>query len=67
MEMMANNKTDVNKFSDGETVFERINPGQKLMVRRYVNKIYYCMVEDFPNRKDLVFFERELMASKTVS
>jgi hypothetical protein len=66
MEMMTS-KVEVNKFSEGEIVFERINPGQKLLVRRYVNRLYYCMVEDFPNRKDLVFFERDLMTGKVTS
>ncbi|MEQ8245584.1 MAG: hypothetical protein RLO12_03095 [Fulvivirga sp.] len=55
-----------NKFKEGDEVFERTNPSQKLIVTRFQNKIYYCSVLDFPKRKDLVFFERDLMAEKPI-
>lgn len=49
------------KFNEGDVVYERIRPSHKLIVRRYTTNIYYCLVPEFPERKDLVFFERELM------
>jgi hypothetical protein len=49
-----------NKYKEGETVFAKVNPELKLIIRRYVDRIYYCKVLDEPERKELVYFEREL-------
>lgn len=50
-----------NKFKKGEVVKERIRPSQKLIITRHINKLYYCKIEENPNLKELVYFERELM------
>ncbi len=50
-----------NKFKEGEVVKERIRPTQKLIITRHINKLYYCKIEENPNLKELVYFERELM------
>ncbi|MCK3684943.1 hypothetical protein [Maribellus sp. YY47] len=49
-----------NKFKEGEVVRAKVNPNQNLIVRRYVDRIYYCMIQEKPGHKDLVYFEREL-------
>lgn len=51
-----------NKFKEGEVVFAKVNPTLKLVVRRYVDRIYYCRIQQTPTRKELVYFERELMS-----
>lgn len=51
-----------NKFKNGELVFERTNPYQKLSVSRYADRVYYCKIVNAPERKELVYFERELIA-----
>jgi hypothetical protein len=50
-----------NKYKKGEIVKERIRPTQKLIITRYFNRLYYCKIEENPNLKELVYFERELM------
>jgi len=50
-----------NKFKEGEVVCAQVNPGLKLIIRRYVDRIYYCKIQDEPGRKELVYFEREIM------
>ena len=50
-----------NKFKEGEVVFAKINPELKLVVRRYIDQIYYCKVQGDPGQKEHVYFERELM------
>ena len=50
-----------NKFKEGEIVCAKINPGFKLVIRRYVDRIYYCKIQEDLARKELVYFERELM------
>ncbi|MCG6191534.1 hypothetical protein [Maribellus maritimus] len=50
-----------NKFNEGEIVYAKVNPGLKLIIRRYVDKIYYCKIQDEPGRKELVYFEREIL------
>ncbi|HEY5823940.1 MAG TPA: hypothetical protein VIT44_06240 [Cyclobacteriaceae bacterium] len=49
-------------FKQGDLVHERIHPTQKLIVRGYVDGLYYCEAQEAPQRKKLVFFERELVA-----
>jgi len=49
-----------NIFKPGEIVYEKNNIARKLIVRRYVHRIYYCKLFNDPANKDLVFFEREL-------
>ncbi len=50
-----------NKYMEGEIVYAKVNPDLKLVIRRYVDKIYYCKIQDEPNQKDLVYFEREIL------
>lgn len=51
-----------NKFKEGDVVFAKVNPDVKLVVRRYVTRIYYCKIQHDPDRKELVYFEREIEA-----
>ncbi|MBL7883860.1 MAG: hypothetical protein JNL69_07305 [Bacteroidia bacterium] len=48
------------KYKKGEFVYANINPSVKLVVRRYIDRIYYCQIKDAPEKKELVYFEREL-------
>jgi hypothetical protein len=50
-----------NIFPKGSEVYAKVNPTLKLVVRRYVKRIYYCTIQENPAHKDLVYFERELM------
>jgi len=52
------------KFKEGEIVFERVRPAQELIVRNHSGMLYYCSSEEHPNRKDLVFTERELVSKE---
>ncbi|MFZ9047124.1 MAG: hypothetical protein ACO2ZZ_14820 [Cyclobacteriaceae bacterium] len=49
-----------NKYKEGDVVFAKIEPTQKLIIRRYVDRIYYCKVVGDQNTKEVVYFEREL-------
>jgi hypothetical protein len=55
------------KFKEGDFVLAKNNPFLKLKIRRYVSKIYYCTVLEEPTRKELVFFERELMFDESIA
>jgi hypothetical protein len=61
----SSNTTMENKFKEGSSVCARANPDLKLVIRRYVDRIYYCKVDEDPLHKELVYFERELEAYKT--
>jgi len=50
-----------NKYKSGEIVSERIRPTLKLIVNRYVDGIYYCFIQERDSKKELVYFERELV------
>lgn len=49
------------KYVAGETVYAKADPEVELVVRRYVDRIYYCRFPNDPDRKELVLFERELV------
>ncbi len=49
------------KFKESDTVYTKVNPEVKLMVRRYVSRIYYCRFSDKPDRKEVALFKRELV------
>ena len=51
------------KYKSGEIVSERIRPTLKLIVKRYVNGVYYCLIQERSSKKELVYFERELVSS----
>ena len=51
-----------NRYKAGEAVVERIRPLQKLIVSHFSLNLYYCKVETHRNRKELVYFERDLIA-----
>jgi hypothetical protein len=54
-----------NKYKEGQVVYAKVDPGLKLVIRRYVDRIYYCKVQNDPTRKELVYFEREIEADQT--
>lgn len=55
---------NINKFTAGEEVFAKENPNEVLVVRRYLQRIYYCTIKDRPDQPELVYFERELVGGK---
>ncbi|MES2555255.1 MAG: hypothetical protein V4604_03840 [Bacteroidota bacterium] len=52
-----------NKYKEGETVYAIVKPTERLIIRRYIPRIYYCTSIDNPNQPETVYFERELMRS----
>jgi uncharacterized protein YodC (DUF2158 family) len=50
-----------NKFKEGEVVQAKVNPALNLVIRRYVDRIYYCKIQQDLTHKELVYFERELV------
>ena len=55
-----------NKFKEGEEVYAKVNPALKLIIRRYVDRIYYCKIKKNPTQKELVYFEREITSDKAI-
>jgi hypothetical protein len=50
------------KFKEGDVVCAKMYPDKKLIVSRYVDKLYYCKMPENLKLKELVYFERELIA-----
>ncbi|WP_370086876.1 hypothetical protein [Ekhidna sp.] len=50
-----------NKYNVGDTVTAKSATSQKLVIRRYIDQVYYCQVKDDPEKKELVYYERELV------
>ena len=55
------------KYKNGEVVFERIRPTQKLVIRGYLNGIYYCKSQEANTQRELVYFERDLKGESIVA
>ena len=53
-----------NKYAEGSAVYALVQPEVKLVVRRYVERVYYCTIPSDPTHNDLVYFERELAQVK---
>lgn len=49
-----------NKYQEGQEVFAIKTPSEKLVIRRYVDRIYYCVIADHPEQKEVALFEREM-------
>ena len=59
----ANGISEQNGYETGDVVFAKEDPVQTLVIRRYYKQIYYCTIQDAPDVKELVYFERELMVN----
>ncbi len=51
------------KYKIGQVVYAKVDPYLALVVMSYLSRIYYCQVKGKPNRKELVYFERELLGN----
>lgn len=51
----------VGKYKSGDFVYAKENPSEKLEVRRYLRRIYFCTFPNNPEKKELALFERELV------
>ncbi len=49
-----------NIYPEGGFVYAHKAPTIQLMVRKYVNRTYFCRVVKDPASKDLIYFEREI-------
>jgi hypothetical protein len=56
-----------NKHQENDEVYAKVHPSVKLIVRRYIDRVYYCKIASAPERKELVYFERELMDKSQVA
>ncbi len=49
-----------NKYKEGQVVYSIEYPKLALIIRRYVDRIYYCKVKEDLSRKEMVYFEWQL-------
>jgi len=56
-----------NRFEDGDVVFERIRPSQKLIISSFANGLYYCKLLGCRVKRTFVYFERELGSATTAT
>ena len=50
-----------NKYNEGDIISATVNPSLKLIIRRYIDQVYYCRMLDDPEGKELVYYEREIV------
>lgn len=56
-----------NLYTVGTFTTAKNDPARKLMIKRYLGRIYYCTAVDDPTQKLLAFFERELTPPATTA
>ena len=49
-----------NKYPEGSIVYAIAKPGVKFVIKRYMDRCYYCREQRDPAQKQYIFFEREL-------
>jgi len=54
-----------NIYKEGTFITAKADPELKLVIIKYLQRIYYCAVVSDPSRKHLVYFERELIPPAT--
>ncbi|CAG5068560.1 hypothetical protein DYBT9623_01291 [Dyadobacter sp. CECT 9623] len=50
------------RFTEGQFIFAKSNPDQKLVIRRYYKRIYYCRAA-YGGEKEYPLFESEIIAA----
>lgn len=50
-----------NIYKEGTVIAAKNQPDTKLIINRYIKRIYYCKPADNPSGKVLAYFERELI------
>ncbi len=53
----------IGKYKIGDTVFTKINPSISLIVKRYIDGIYYCGFQNDPDRWELGLYAKALVGS----
>jgi hypothetical protein len=51
-----------NIYKEGTLITAKADPECKLIINRYIGRIYYCKAVNDANGKLLAYFERELIA-----
>lgn len=55
-----------NIYKEGTFITAKADSECKLIINRYIKRIYYCKAVNDPNGKLLAYFERELIAPQNV-
>lgn len=54
-----------NSYAEGSVIFAKERPAIPMVIRRYVDQIYYCTNQQESTEKERVYYDRELIAPKT--
>lgn len=55
------------KFKEGDIVLERIHPNRKMIITGFSGNMNYCKSQEFPHRKELVYFDRDLITEEELA
>ena len=51
-----------NIYKEGITITAKAHPETPLIIKRYLQRVYFCEALNDPTHKMLAYFERELIA-----
>lgn len=52
------------KYLIGQVVYDKVRPGQTLIIKRIASSLYYCQPAESCKNRLLAYFERDLMATE---
>jgi hypothetical protein len=55
-----------NVYPEGSVITAKANPSVQLKIMKYYQRIYYCAVIGDESKKQLAYFERELISPASV-
>lgn len=58
---MMSKKLVQNKYTAGDHVYAKVKPSLELVIKRYIDHVYYCEIHKDPTRKELAYYEKELV------
>jgi hypothetical protein len=58
---MVRKHDDDNIYAEGSVIFAKERPTTPMVIRCYLDKIYYCRNQDKPDENERVYFEPQLL------
>lgn len=52
-----------NKFTVGTSICSKVNPDVSMVIEKYYQRIYYCVIAGDASKRQHAFFERELISN----
>jgi uncharacterized membrane protein YtjA (UPF0391 family) len=63
-EFKLGHDSTITKYAIGQVVYDKVRPGQTLIVKRIASSLYYCQPKESYTNRVLAYLERDLMSAE---